>query len=300
MDDTTTLLIAGAACTLILSSSSLAMVMLKKHADTKSVGGGPSGSSPGNSASLKGTPLPAPGLEKGKVPWNITWIGNPESMSTEDGELKLGIKKGIHGMKSGAAFRANPWKKLPADSVVLSYEVYFPPTFNWVKGGKLPGVCFGTSENECSTGGEWTPNQGSFRLMWRENGQAIGYSYMAIKGGPQPAFQAQGSAYKDITDTTERTGHDLWKKNGGDLKLKKGWNTVTMELRMNSVGKKDGSISLTINGKNKAVRDVVFRQAPNVKFTSVLVVSFFGGGSSEWNSPVDTYMKYRNFRFDAA
>jgi hypothetical protein len=122
---------------------------------------------------------------------------------------------------------------------------------------------------------------------------------MAVKGGPKKALEAQGTAYKAITDPTERTGHDLWKKSAPGLQLKKGWNTVTMELKMNTPGKKDGTISLTVNGENRNVRDVVFRQASNVKFTNVLIQSFFGGGSNEWNSPVDTYIKYRNFRFDA-
>ena len=291
MDDTGLLMVLGISPIILSSSVFAAFIMLRrKYPNVLS-------SSP--NANLKGTPLPTPVLSKGKTPWNLSWIGNPESLSIENGETTIKIKKGIHGSGSGAAFRANPWNKLPADAITLSYEVFFPSDFQWVKGGKLPGLCFGTANGECSTGGDWRRDQGSFRVMWRDNGQAIGYSYMAIAGGPSQAFGAQGTGYKDITDPTGRTGHDLWKKKDAGLQLKKGWNTVTMELRMNTPGKKDGVISLTVNGVNRTVRDTVFRQASNVKFTNVLVVSFFGGGSSEWNSPVNTYIKYKNFRFDA-
>ena len=210
------------------------------------------------------------------------------------------IKKGLHGSASGGSFRANPNKKLPSEAVTLSYEVYFPTTLQWIKGGKLPGVCFGVSELDCSTGGNWGPDSGSFRVMFREDGLAIGYTYLAIKGGAQAAIDAQGTAYKDVVVATGGTGHDLWKKKNAGLKFTKGsWNTVTMELRLNSIGKKDGLIKLTVNGDTRTISDAVFRQNAKVKFTNANIVSFFGGGSSEWDSPIDTMVKFRNFRFDA-
>jgi hypothetical protein len=250
---------------------------------------------------LKGAPLPVPILEKGKAPWNISWIGNPENVSVSNDEFIVKIKKGLHGSDSGGAFRANPNNKLPADAVTVSYEVFFPSTLQWVKGGKLPGVCFGTANGECSTGGDWRGDSGSFRVMFREEGLAIGYSYLAIDGGSQGALNAQGSGYKDVVVSTGRTGHDLWKKKNAGLRFKKGvWNTVTMELRMNTPGKRDGLISLTVNGANRTIKDTMFRQDARVKFNNVLIVSFFGGGSDDWNSPNDTMIKFRNFRFDAA
>ena len=240
-------------------------------------------------------------LEKGKAPWNITWIGNPENLSVVNGEFVVKIKKGLHGEASGGAFRANPNNKLPAQSVTMSYEVYFPADLQWIKGGKLPGVCFGTADGKCSTGGDWQPDSGSFRVMFREDGLAIGYSYLAIKGGAQAAINAQGSGYKDVVVATGGTGHDLWKKKNAGLRFKKGtWNAVTMQLQMNTPGKKDGVISLTVNGDNRTVKDTMFRQDASVKFTNAIVVSFFGGGSDDWNSPIDTTIKFRNFRFDAA
>lgn len=286
--------IAGFSCCVVSLSSSLILMNRKKAAmGTSSVSSG--------SSVLTGTPMPPPELAKGKAPWNIISISNPENVSVSNGELVMKIKKGLHGMDSGGSFRANPNKKLPADSVTMSYEVFFPSNLQWIKGGKLPGVCFGTSESECSTGGNWQPDSGSFRVMFREDGLAIGYSYLAIKGGAQAAINAQGTGYKDVVVATGDTGHDLWKKKQAGLRFVKGkWNTVTMDLKMNTPGQRNGKISLTVNGINRTVSDTVFRQDTKVKFNNANVVSFFGGGSSEWNSPIDTTIKFRNFRFDAA
>lgn len=251
-------------------------------------------------ANLKGTPLPAPELTRRKSPWNITWIGNPENLSVANGELSVKIKKGLHGSASGGAFRANPNNKLPAQAVTMSYEVYFPPGFQWVKGGKLPGVCFGTSDGDCSTGGNWGADSGSFRLMFREDGLAIGYSYLAIKGGSRGAIDAQGANYKNVAVSTGGAGHGLWRKKNAGLRFKKGaWNTVTMGLRMNTPRKRDGTITLTVNGDTRTIKDAMLRQDARVKFTNAIIVSFFGGGSSDWDSPVNTVIKFRNFRFDA-
>ena len=66
---------------------------------------------------------------------------------------------------AGAAFR----------SMMLSYEVAFDAGFDWVKGGKLPGLRGGPDPNGCSGGHQ--PNGSdcfSTRLMWRKDGAGEG------------------------------------------------------------------------------------------------------------------------------
>ena len=259
-------------------------------------GGASTGST--SSAAAAGVALPLPSFRtKNTSPWFISWIGNPERLKVRDNAIELAFKKHMHGSGSGAAFRANPWKKLPSDTVTLSYDVFFPSTFEWVKGGKLPGVCFGSDPKGCATGGEWSPNEGSFRLMWREDGQAIGYSYMAIKGGPTGAYDIQGTAYKSIVKKTASAGHDLWKKPVEFKFIKGSWNTVSFSIKLNTPGKKDGTLKMTVNSTTKTLNDVIFRESSSVKFTYVIFVSFFGGGSSDWDSPVDTSVRFRNIKF---
>lgn len=249
-------------------------------------------SSPSGAGAL---PIPNIGQTK-QSPWNITWVNNGDRLKAKGDELELHFVKGKHGGTSGAAFRANPFNILPSETVSLSYEVFFPSTFNFVKGGKLPGVCFGVDPKACATGGEWAPNEGSFRIMWKSNGVGQGYAYQAVKGGSSAALQIQNKGYKDAVKKASDTGHALWSTS--TFQFKRGtWNTVSFTLKMNSPGKRDGTLRLTINGVTKTLDDVVFRENATVKFSNVIFVSFFGGGSADWASPVDTYIKFRNIRF---
>ena len=67
----------------------------------------------------------------------------------------------------GAEFYATPLDISDALNVTLEYCVFFPVGFNWVRGGKLPGLYGG--HTECS-GGNDALQCFSTRLMWRANG----------------------------------------------------------------------------------------------------------------------------------
>jgi len=258
----------------------------------------------GLSPSDTGGLLPLPNVSsKDSSPWNISWVNNPERFSTKNNELELKFVKNEHGSGSGAAFRANPWKKFPTDQVTFAYDVYFPPSFQWVKGGKLPGVCFGPSgasgSNACATGGEWGDNEGSFRIMFRENGTAIGYAYLAIKGGSSAAYAKQNASYKSIVKKTGGAGHDLWKVQKVFTFKRGQWNAVSFSIKLNDPAKSNGTLRLTINGVTRELQDVIWRENASVKFSNIIFVSFFGGGSNDWNSPVNTSIKFRNIKFSA-
>ena len=66
---------------------------------------------------------------------------------------------------SGSAFQ----------SMLVSYEVAFDTGFEWVKGGKLPGLRGGPDPNNCSGGNQANgTNCFSSRVMWRTNGAGEG------------------------------------------------------------------------------------------------------------------------------
>jgi len=251
----------------------------------------------GVSGPVKKTNLPVESmLKKGAQPWNTQHIGNPERMSVKNGVLRLNYGKNAHGAGSGAKVSARPLGKFPAESIEFGYDVYFPDSFEWVKGGKLPGVCLGTTPNECATGGDWKRDEGSVRFMWRskdnKSAYIIGYVYLPVEGDYKKSFARQGAEYKRVTDPGNRTGHDLWH---GQLPIRKGWNSLRMKIVMNTPKKANGTIEVTINGNTKLVSDVLFRDNNKVKISNINFVSFFGGGSASWNSPSrSTYTEYRN------
>lgn len=62
-----------------------------------------------------------------------------------------------------------------ATRALLTYEVAFSSQFDWVKGGKLPGLWAGGKNGSvCSGGSESDGACFSARLMWRANGTGEG------------------------------------------------------------------------------------------------------------------------------
>jgi hypothetical protein len=247
-----------------------------------------------------GTPLTLDSktLEKRKGVWNTVHINNKHRLSVDsNGILKLVYAKNSHAGSSGAAIKALP-SGLPADDIEFGYDVFFPDSFEWKKGGKLPGVCLGKSHQACATGKDWRKGEGSVRVMWRskspDTAYAIGYIYLPIGGGPQASYQKQGEKYQEVTNAKGEAGHELW-QDFTTFPLRKGWNTVWMRVKMNTPGISDGVFELDVNGTTRRVDDVQWRTGTDVKVNSINFVSFFGGGNASWNSPShSTFTQYRN------
>lgn len=77
--------------------------------------------------------------------------------------------------QGGSEFYAKPLDISKANNVTLEYKVFFPSDFDWVKGGKLPGLYGG--HTRCS-GGDLALDCFSTRLMWRAGGAGELYLVM--------------------------------------------------------------------------------------------------------------------------
>ena len=76
---------------------------------------------------------------------------------------------------SGSAFQ----------SMLVTYEVAFDAGFDWVKGGKLPGLRGGPDPNNCSGGNQANgTNCFSSRVMWRTDGNGEGMLVSSHVGLP--------------------------------------------------------------------------------------------------------------------
>lgn len=70
------------------------------------------------------------------------------------------------------------------EAMLVSYDVGFDSSFDWVKGGKLPGVRGGPVIDSCSGGREPTGSDCfSTRLMWRADGAGEGEQVSSINSG---------------------------------------------------------------------------------------------------------------------
>lgn len=79
--------------------------------------------------------------------------------------------------QGGAEFYATPIPMHNANNVSLEYSVFFPVDYDWVQGGKLPGLYGG--HTGCS-GGNNALTCFSTRLMWRQGGVGELYLVSAI------------------------------------------------------------------------------------------------------------------------
>jgi polysaccharide lyase-like protein len=83
--------------------------------------------------------------------------------------------------QGGSEFYAKPLDISKANNVTLEYQVFFPSDFDWVKGGKLPGLYGG--HTRCS-GGNPALDCFSTRMMWRAGG--AGELYLVRPGSSLP------------------------------------------------------------------------------------------------------------------
>ncbi|KAF7353818.1 Polysaccharide lyase family 14 protein [Mycena venus] len=153
----------------------------------------------------------------------------------------------------GAEFYATPLDLAQAQVVEMTYSVFFPADFNWVKCGKLPGL-FGGRGAGCS-GGDAATDCFSTRLMWRQKGAGELYLY-APKDKQTEALCNDPQSVCDA-DYGLSVGRDSFKWRAG------GWTTVTQIVRLNTPGKQDGGFALYVNGERRIWReDVYYRAAP--------------------------------------
>jgi len=189
---------------------------------------------------------------------------------------------GPHDTPQGCGIQIR-WK-LPetADTMWLSYRIKFEQDFEFVQGGKLPGLCGG----KCYTGG-MVPPQGdgwSARIMWRADGAIVQYMY----------FTEQSGIY----------GDDMkWDLDGTQRKFMPGiWHTVTTQIILNTIpgnsikGKKNGIVRSWLD--QQLVLEVDTLRLTDFKNQPIDVFyfsTFHGGNDSSWAPGIDCYIRYDDF-----
>lgn len=228
--------------------------------------------------------------------WNVTWESSAKNWSSDASALTVTYKKGGFASSSGVNFRAQPFG--PSRDITLEYEAYFDDAFDFVKGGKLPGVWGGAPG---SSGSDWNSKGYSCRVMWREDGAAVAYVYLCTDQGSydgdskNPLVRNQGKGFDDIAHHTNGAGIDLWRKDG--LRLRRGaWNTIKLRVVANSPGKADGSVELAINGTSKRFDGIEWSKSGKL-IEGIMFASWFGGGSKEYAPKKDQTIRFRNIQW---
>lgn len=155
-----------------------------------------------------------------------------------------------------------------AKGVIIRQSVKFHKNFEWVRGGKFG---FDIAGGNNMGGGNTSGDGFIFRLMWREDGRIVLYSYHANR-----EFNNGGTWGMDL-DTGFVAERDVW------------IHFITT-FGFNSPGNADGSIHSTIYTQNP-VDDTGHRVHEGIQFQSegiagtnlrMLYQSFYGGQDPSW------------------
>jgi len=144
------------------------------------------------------------------------------------------------------------------DHARLSYSVAIPPDFEWVLGGKLPGLYGGTH-----LGGDGSIPDGtngfSVRPMWNYDG---GLSLLVAS--------PKNSTWGDATLA------------GSPLRLG-ATHRIEIDLQLNTPGQSDGVFVLSVDGKELLIKtDRFFRTVPTLQIEGLFFSVFYGGSTPDW------------------
>jgi hypothetical protein len=159
----------------------------------------------------------------------------------------------------------------PTEVLELGYQVRFADRFEFVKGGKLPGLYGGNGNN----GGRIPDGSDGFstRYMWRADGAGEVYAYL-------PSSQEHGTSL----------GRGCWSFPPGE------WTTIRQRVQLNGPGEQDGRISVWQDERLVLDRGgLTFRDTDELQIDGLFVSTFFGGGDSSWASPSDQHVDFADF-----
>jgi len=207
------------------------------------------------------------------------------TMVRQDNDLwwRVAYAPGEIGPEKGGAGWRWPFSSNASQNVELRYQVIFEERFEFVSGGKLPGLCGGpktiTGGDQCTGFDGW-----SARLMWRKEGRGQAYVY-------HPNMK---SKYGDEFDFPD------------DFRFPVGAAVqVRIAIAINTIGKRDGSLRVWAKLPEQAERLVVNQAAmewtkdASIGVDSILFNTFHGGSDQSWAPKNPCAARFGRFEYRA-
>ncbi|WP_255989460.1 polysaccharide lyase [Chitinolyticbacter albus] len=210
----------------------------------------------------------SPSGSSGVSAGRLSVVADPDNGANK--VLRVTYKGGEIGGNSASVFDV----PLPAgqNHLFLQYKLRFDNAFNWVKGGKLPGLGGADTPTGCIDNG--TFDGFTTRSMWRENGLAFQYLY----------FPGKLERCGDYFSYAKRFEAGRW-------------YTLTQEVQLNDAGQANGWIKAWLDGEpTLALNGMKWREGAAVGIDALVFHTFFGGSTTDWAPASDQYAYFDNVR----
>ncbi|KAI7865106.1 hypothetical protein BDF14DRAFT_1970925 [Spinellus fusiger] len=221
---------------------------------------------------------------------NYDIVNDPDPSQGSNAVLRVKYPQGssnpARNPQGGIGFYAQPIQTTGTVSVAdFEYQVYFPSSYNFVLGGKLPGIFGGTGR--CS-GGIDASTCFSARFMWRDRGQGEVYTYV-----PE-SHQSSTLCSTPSNFCNTQYGYSLGR---GSFYFKTGaWTTVRQVLKLNTPGKTDGQLTIYANGRQVYQQNnLAYREYQTGKNIGIDFETFFGGSHDQFITPTTQYAYFKEF-----
>jgi hypothetical protein len=188
--------------------------------------------------------------------------------------LKVRYPANRFGSLPGAQWKVDFEK---SDSVLLSYKLFVPSDFDFVKGGKLPGLAGGKGNmgGEVPTGHDgW-----SVRFMFKEQGYLCAYLYypdMPQQYGQKKFLTIEGRCFRIPRNQ---------------------WIEIGLKVSLNSAGQKNGRVECYIDDVLMLKEEgLVFRYVETLFVDHLLFSSFFGGADLSYAPVQNCALYFKDFK----
>ncbi len=191
----------------------------------------------------------------GIVQERVSIIEDPMNL---DRSLRVRFPAGAYGGDSASSWLLRFDE--PHDELWVSYRLRLDEDFDFVNGGRVPGLIGGALVNNSVPNGAdgW-----STRGSWRSDGAIATYTY----------HMDQPESYGE---------HFEWDQPHGRYFERGQWTRVEHHVRMNTPGDSDGLVECWLDGELALrVEGLRFRETDELAIDAFYFNTFFGGGSPE-------------------
>ncbi len=182
------------------------------------------------------------------------------------------------------------------ESATLTYKVFFPEGFDFVRGGKLPGLYGGTAPR----GGKGVAVDDGFsiRTMWRELGSLCSYVYYMDMNKEKK--HGENFLWTNAANKNMPIKKDMWSTmneyfNDRMYISTNKWLTLKTYVKMNTPGQEDGKIICWLDGKETVNVTLRFRKDLSFGIDTFAFTTFFGGNDPTWVPSKDEVAYFKDF-----